>query len=259
MATRSQAPTVLAGALVRKLSGVVALPADAEAAFACLESDRRTVGRGAQLAVQGQPHGNVQIVLAGSGIRYKLLPDGRRQIINFALPGDFIDLRACLFDRAQLSALALEPMTVAVIEPRALLEVVRTFPTAGAAMFWMAAMEQSLLSERIVAIGRQTAYERLAHLFLTLHERLRLIGLADADGFSLPLSQELLADTLGLSVVHVSRTLARMRADGRLTLKSGRVTIHDSRTLAAVSDFEPGYLRGFPPSSTALAAIGGRA
>jgi CRP-like cAMP-binding protein len=233
--------------LVRKFSHFLPLSGDAVAALERLQGVRRHVPRNTPLAVQGQPYGKITLMVEGTAIRYKLLPDGRRQIINFILPGDFVGLRGCFYGKALNSVMTLEASDVASIAPDVLFDVCRAFPALGGAMFWTAAMDQSILVERIVTIGRRSAYERLAHLFLTLLERLQLIGLADERSYTLPLGQEILADTLGLSVVHVSRMLARLRAAGLVTLKDNRVTIHDLAGLSAVSDFELGSLAHYRP------------
>jgi CRP-like cAMP-binding protein len=225
------------------------LPESAVAALERLQASRRTVPRNASLAVQGQRIDKVHVLVGGTAIRFRLLPDGRRQIINFVLPGDFFGLRGCFFEKYLNSVLALETSEVASFEPATLIEVLGEHPALGAAVFWTTAMDQMILNERIVAIGRRSAHERLAHLFLTLFERMQLIGLADERSYTLPLNLEILADTLGLSVVHVSRMLSRLRAEGLVTLKDGTVTIHDREGLAAISDFEIGSLARYQPST----------
>src|SRR5690606_5159182 len=112
----------------------------------------------------------------------------------------------------------------------------------GAAVAWLAGREESMLAEQVVRLGRRSAYERVAHIFIELFHRLRLVNAVDHHAFDLPLTQEILADTLGLSVVHMNRTLRRLRDDGLLRMKGDRVAIEDLDRLSQIAEFSPNYL-----------------
>jgi CRP-like cAMP-binding protein len=119
-------------------------------------------------------------------------------------------------------------------------------PRLAAAIAWSAGRDEAILSEQIVRVGRRSAYERTGHLIVELLHRLRLVGEAEQESFELPLTQEILADTLGLSIVHVNRTLRRLRENGLLCIKGERVVIGDLEQLTSVTEFSPQYLTANP-------------
>lgn len=157
------------------------------------------------------------------------LKDGRRQILAFLLPGDGVGFD--LLTRAQraIEATALTPVRVRFAErgfDAAMERLARHFAGAAAA-------QQSRLLDHVVRLGRQTAYERMAHLLLELYGRLAEIGETQGDSFQLPIKQEVLADALGLSLVHVNRTLQQMRRDGLIDMRGARMTLLDRSALQA--------------------------
>lgn len=105
-------------------------------------------------------------------------------------------------------------------------------------------VDEATLRAWIVNLGRRDALERLAHLFCELHARLELVGMVDGGRFDLPMTQEVIADALGLTTVHVNRTLQRLRSDGYIELSSGRLTILDVLGLQRIGGFDPNYLNG---------------
>jgi hypothetical protein len=104
-------------------------------------------------------------------------------------------------------------------------------------------LDEGLLLDHVVRLGRQTAYERMAHLILELHWRSMLIGQADDQSFNLPLTQEILADFLGLSIVHVNRTLQQLRREHLIEIAGSRVILLDASQLVAIADYQPPLLR----------------
>jgi len=233
-------------ALKRKLSAVVQLT---KAEFACLDAMQakvRCVPAGTEIVRDGEPFAHAYIVKAGWAIRFKSLSDGRRQILNFVLPGDVVGLFSALFEVADHSVAALTDLEVHPVEPTKLVTMFGTCPRLGAAVAWAAGREESILAEQVVRIGRRSAYERMAHIVIELLHRLRLVGAVDHHSFELPLTQEILADTLGLSVVHVNRTLRRLRDDGLLRMKGDRVAIDDLDRLSRIAEFSPHYLSVAP-------------
>ena len=239
------------GALGRKLSAVIRL---SNAEMDCIEAMQkieRQIVTGQELVRDGESYGQTYIVREGWAIRFKTLSDGRRQILNFVLPGDIVGLFSPLFERADHSVAALTDLVVHPLDPRATVEMFAECPRLAAAIAWSAGRDEAILSEQVVRIGRRSAYERTGHLIVELLHRLRLVGAADQRSFELPLTQEILADTLGLSIVHVNRTLRRLREDGLLCIKGDRVVIGDLEELTNVSEFSPQYLAAHPlPSRT---------
>jgi CRP-like cAMP-binding protein len=125
------------------------------------------------------------------------------------------------------------------------------FPRVGAALYCCSAYEVALYGEHLVNLGRRSAYERLAHLILELLARLRAVGLAGEFSYMLPLTQELIADVLGLSSPHINRMIRCLREEGLVTMENQRVVIHDLASLSALAGFEGSYLTprpipGFP-------------
>jgi CRP-like cAMP-binding protein len=244
-------------ALKRKLGAVVRLTKTEHACLDAMQAKVRRVPAGTEIVRDGEPYAHAYIVNDGWAIRFKSLSDGRRQILNFALPGDVIGLFSALFEVADHSVAALTDIEIHPVEPTKLVTMFGTCPRLGAAVAWAAGREESILAEQVVRIGRRSAYERMAHIVIELLHRLRLVGVVDHHSFELPLTQEILADTLGLSVVHVNRTLRRLRDDGLLRMKGDRVAIEDLDRLSQIAEFSPHYLAAAPLPRGTEAALAG--
>jgi CRP-like cAMP-binding protein len=173
----------------------------------------------------------------------RILADGRRQIMCLLLPGDLIGFAAL---RPSMAAHA----TVAAITNVELAdaETLRSALESSELNAWnglkeacraAARLDECGLLEQIVRLGRKTAYERVADFLLEMHWRLRLAGLAKGEDFEMPLTQEQIADILGLSNVHVNRTLQQLRRDGLLELGGGRARFLERRLLEEYADFRP--------------------
>ena len=179
-----------------------------------------------------------QLLLSGWACYHRLLGDGRRQIVSFILPGDAIGSMLNSGLPATCTVIALT--SVATIDAKSLAAAAedRQVPSGLSHLVRvMAARDEQGLRDHVVRLGRQTAYERMVHLLLDFHDRLSAAGRSDHDSFSLPLTQETLADALGLSVVHVNRTLQQIRRDGLLELRSGSVTLLQPDRMAVVADW----------------------
>ncbi len=179
------------------------------------------------------------MLLAGWACHQRLLGDGRRQIVRFLLPGDAIGSLSRPQLPASNAALALTPVQVADARPllRSTDENGVRLTGLGEAIAAAAQADEINLRDQIVRLGRQTAYERLVHLVLEFHDRLQAIGMVEGDSFALPLTQEILADALGLSVVHINRTLQQVRRDRLLDLRSGQVTLRQVDLMRAMADW----------------------
>ncbi|MEO5372686.1 MAG: Crp/Fnr family transcriptional regulator [Alphaproteobacteria bacterium] len=228
--------------LTRKLRQGLALSREEAAVAEDLLSQRRSVRANTDIVVDGDEYGAILIVCEGWAYRYKLLADGRRQILNFVLPGDGIGSYASLFTIAANSVQSLTDVVLGVIAPDRLHHINRHHPRLSGALSRSLAQGESMLAEHVVRIGRRTAYERMAHLLMELLMRLQAVGFADHRSYDLPLTQEILADALGLSIVHVNRTLRQLRRDGLLRIEGRRIVIDDVDRLTEVAEFEPGYL-----------------
>jgi CRP-like cAMP-binding protein len=192
-----------------------------------------------ELLAEGQALRNPKIVLAGWAARVRVLSDGRRQILSFVIPGDLYGLSPRPRSFAVSPTVALTPVAFAPLA--GIHEAMTNGDGRGIGLAMMGwsnlASEDALLVSHITRLGRQNAYERVAHLFLELYHRLTAIGLAGDQTFPLPLTQEILSDALGLSVVHTNRTLQHLKRDGFIDYHNGTVRLEDLGRLAALVDF----------------------
>lgn len=207
-----------------------------------LHEPRRKIARHREVIISGRCYDHLFILCSGVVSRYKVLQDGKRQVLNLGLPGDLIGLPSCLFNVAVNSVSALTDVVVAPVAFAKLFSLFARFPRIATALFWSSACEAAIYGEHLVNLGRCSAYERLAHLILELLVRLRSAGLGDDDSYSLPLTQELMADVLGLSVPHVNRMIRTLRDEGLTTIEGKRVVIHDIPSLSALAGLEERYL-----------------
>jgi CRP-like cAMP-binding protein len=219
-------------------------PLAAEAAILLdLKSASRAVRPGQEIISEGRRCAAVFLITEGIAIRYRILRDGQRQILNFLLPGDFAGVTSCRFDSALYSIKTLTETAMSTIPLARLVGLLDSHPRLAARLFWSFASETAILGEHLIAIGRRPALERIAHLLLELHARLQLVGLADERSYHLPLTQEMIGDALGLSIPYVNRVLQQLRQNGLVTIKDQNVVIENMEELAALADFEHTYLR----------------
>lgn len=203
---------------------------------------------GAEIYREGEPIRKPRLVLSGWACRQRMLADGRRQIFGFILPGDLIGLELPAGPHpapqplAQVTTLALTPVIAcdATRLREAALDGRSEHAGLAAAMAAVVRMDQTHLLNHVVRLGRQSAFERAGHLLLELRERLDAAGLVGSREFPLPLTQEVLADALGLSVVHVNRVLQQYRRDGAVVIRSGRASLLKPEELAILTDYRPG-------------------
>jgi CRP-like cAMP-binding protein len=175
--------------------------------------------------------------------RFRLMPDGRRQILTILIPGDFFDLHGFLLKAMDHSVAAIGPTRIAAIGREAVIDIIANHPRIGAALWWSAMQEEAMLRERIVALGRRSARGRVADIFCELVWRQRSIGIAEDHAIRLPFTQTDLADMLGLTSVHTNRILQGMRRDELITLEHGRLTLHDLERMRAISGLSKDYLQ----------------
>lgn len=219
------------------------LLAGSQILVACADADRTmSVAANRDLIVAGEHHAKIYIVRHGWLLRSRLLHDGRRQIVDFVLPGDIVGLEACLFGRSLYSIATITPASLSVMPLDQVERESARNPAFAKALLWSAVCRGAILGEHLVDAARRTAYERVGHLLLELFVRLRRADRADGMSFDLPLTQRNIGDALGLTTVHVNRTLRALREDGLVSLVDRRATILDLAALARLSDFERLYL-----------------
>ena len=175
-------------------------------------------------------------------LRYKILHSGSRQIIDFILPGQVFGLQASLFNHSLYSVATITEASLSAIPFEMIDSVFERSPKLAKVLFWSAACEAAILAEHLIDAARRSAYERVSHLLLELFVRLKGAGLTDNMSFDMPLTQELIGDALGLTTVHVNRTIRSLREDKLIAIDGKVVTILDFEALSLLSDFENSYL-----------------
>lgn len=194
-----------------------------------------SVQRGATVLAEGNHSAHLYTVLSGWGFRYKLMRDGRRQILNYLLPGDLVGLQASLAGEMEHSVEALSTLVLCVFERAGLRELYEGFAGLAFDVTWIAAREEQMLDENLLSIGRRTAIERAAYLLAFLAARARLVGLQRSAPFQIPITQQHIADTLGLSLVHTNRTLRKLAARGMVAWRNNFCEVLDLDALTATA------------------------
>jgi CRP-like cAMP-binding protein len=228
--------------LIKKLNGFTDFPPDDVERLVRLCDDIHVLKAGHVLIDEGSCTDKVFLLLEGWACRYKVLEDGRRQIVAFLIPGDLCDIHIFILKTMDHAIGLLSDATVAMIPKDDMLRLIEQSPLINRALWWSTLIDEAILREWLVNSGQRDAYHRIAHLFCEMWLRMKRVGLVDGPGFRLPLTQEDLADTMGLTSVHVSRVLKRLRSDGLITLKSKQLEIHDVHHLMEIAHFDPGYL-----------------
>ena len=211
------------------------------------KTDELRVEAGASFLREGAQSEHLYTVLNGWAFRYKMLDDGRRQILNYALPADMLGLQGTLMREMEHSVEALTPLTLCVFPRSKLWELYSHFPSLAFDITWLAAHEERLIDEYLVSLGRRSAVERTAFLLLHLFARAEQCGLTKDRTVQFPFTQQHLADTLGMSLVHTNKTLKRLYATNAIRWKSRVFEIVDRAALAkfAGDDVKPYRPRPF--------------
>ena len=213
-----------------------------ESVLRALPGQTRTVMAKATLIHAGDQLSNSTLLLDGLMCRYKDLSDGQRQVTELHVAGDFVDLHSFTLKRLDHNIMALTQCTVALVPHDRLKQLTEDHPHLTRVYWFTTNLDAAIHREWELSLGRRTALARLAHLFCELHARLGLVGLADDDGYDLPITQIDLAECVGMTSVHVNRTLRELRGEQVVEFRYGRVQIKDLRKLQAIADFDPGFL-----------------
>lgn len=230
-------------ALARRLEEYIPLTdADrAELQRLCTQSTQ-TIQAKRDLMREGDAPRFFYVILEGWACHYRSLENGRRQIVDFAIPGDLCDLNLFILDKMDHSIGTITRLKVAEVRRDVLHRVVTNYPNITTALWWVELVSKSIHREWIVNVGQRSARERIAHLFCEMFLRLESVGLTDGFSCDFPLTQNDLADTTGLTAVHVNRTIQELRRDGLIVFERHRLTIPDMRALQSAGLFNPNYL-----------------
>ncbi len=229
--------------LIRKLEHACPLSVEDRAALARACNRTRSIEAGQDVVHQGDPPPNVHLVLDGMACHYKLMPDGARQITGLLLPGDFCDPHITILDRADHTTATLSRCTLVEISEPVISDLMREHPNIAHAFWWAMLVNEATLREWLAGLGRRDGKTRMAHLFCELLLRLQAVGHAEGNSFAFPATQTDLADILGLTNVHVNRTLQSLRREELIVLDRRRITIPDVDRLHEFCSFDATYLQ----------------
>ena len=190
----------------------------------------------------GEELSHSTLLLDGLACRYKDLSNGQRQITELHVAGDFLDLHSFTLKRLDHHVMTLTPCTLAPVPHRNLAEITERHPHLTRIYWFGTNLDAAIHREWEVSLGRRSALSRTAHLFCELHVRLGVVGLTDGDSYDLRLTQTDLAECLGLTSVHINRTLKELREMGAVEFRNGRVEIRNRGALQKVAEFDPAYL-----------------
>jgi CRP-like cAMP-binding protein len=196
-----------------------------------------SLAAGAEIIRAGEESPELYTLYSGWAFRFKTLPDGGRQILNFLLPGDLLGLQAAMFDAALHGIEALTEVQLCVLPRRDVWALFGQMPGLAFDVTWLGAREESIVDENLMSVGRRSAAERVAALIIALHKRADLLGLVTDDSFAFPLKQQHIADALGLSLVHTNKTLAKLRRMGMFTTDNGTLTLVRPRMFERVAQY----------------------
>ena len=191
---------------------------------------------------EGDTPQHINLILSGWACRYKVLEDGRRQVIAFFLPGDLCDLNVFVLQAMDHSIGAITALTVSEISRPGFDALMRAHVRIPTALWWEQLVAAAVQREWAVNLGQRDATERVAHLFCELFRRLEVVGLVNGDTCEMPVTQSDLAEATGLSPVHINRTLQELRRLGVIVLKDRTLTIPNFEALAQIAMFNPNYL-----------------
>lgn len=237
----SQAVAVRIGAgatVLRRLRALAAVGREVEALIASL-TEIHGLRAGSELVGEREPVCRPSFLVSGWAARVRWLPDGRRQVLSFILPGEGIGLCRRPNPLALGTTLALTPVQLLDATPvqKAIQGDEARWAGLREIVHISASYEEAFLLNQVQRLGRQTAHERMCHLMLEIRERLDMAGIGEGQRFPMPLTQEVLADATGLSIVHVNRILQQLRRERLLDLHGGFVSLPDPAALAVIADY----------------------
>jgi CRP-like cAMP-binding protein len=230
-------------ALISKLQSFSRLSDNDKKALMHAFLRKRTVAAGEDILHEDDVAEGLVIIISGLAGRFRLLGDGRRQIVGYLLPGDLVDYGSLASDRTQYGVRAFAPTTISRIASAELLALMSQSPELIRALWSTAVQELSLAQQWILNLGQRDAEQRLAHLFCEQYYRMREIGQAHDGAFNLPLTQRDLADSVGLSNVHVNRVLQKLRREHMIAFDGVALKILDLAAVERIAEFDPHYLQ----------------
>ena len=202
-----------------------------------MKRDHLKLGAGTELVAAGQDQAELYTLYAGWAFRCKTLPDGRRQILNIHLPGDLIGLQGAMFEASAYSVEALTEVQLCLLPRRKIWSLFENMPELSFDVTWLGAREESHVDENLTSAGRRSAAERIAALIIMLYKRLDALGMVVNGAMPFPLTQQHIADMLGLSLVHTNKSLAKLRRLGMFAQTNGTLLLSNPRALESLAQY----------------------
>ena len=227
--------------LLRRLQAIATPSEEERSVLSSLSGTTRQFRAHDDIVRIGDVPSVVCLLLEGMACRYKVSADGKRQIMSFHIPGDVPDMQSLFIDVMDHSLSALVPTTVLAIRHEIMRGIIEGYPRI-AHLLWRETLIDAAVYREWIVMRDRPAYPRIAHLFCELFLRMQAIGLTNNNTCDLPLTQSQMGDALGLSNVHVNRTLQELRAEGLIVLEGGTLTILDWDGLKEAGEFDPLYL-----------------
>jgi CRP/FNR family transcriptional regulator len=222
---------------LRQLAVFKPTTAEEIAFIAAMKRRQFNVPAGHTIVHQGDRDPQVYTILSGWAFRFKGLTDGRRQILNFLLQGDLIGFQGHMLEDSPHGVEALTAVELCVFSRSKIWDLYNRFPELAFDVTWLAAHEEGMVDENLVSVGRRSALESIAMLLIHLYKRAAAVGLATQDGVDFPVTQQHIADALGISLVHTNKTLRRLHKLGLFRLDKHRLVLLDSKALQKLADY----------------------
>jgi CRP-like cAMP-binding protein len=193
---------------------------------------------GTTILSEGSHSAHLFTLLSGWAFRYKTLGDGRRQILNYVLPGDMVGLQGSVLGEMEHSIEALSPVVMCVFQRDKLPTLFKNHPGLAFDITWLASREERMLDENLLSLGRRTALERAAYLIAFIYQRARSVGLTEERNLLIPITQQHVADTLGLSIVHTNKTLRKLSEKGLIEWRDRTCEVRDPQALMDIASWQ---------------------
>jgi CRP-like cAMP-binding protein len=232
--------------LIRKMASIVTLSDEERAALMRLPIQVQELRADQDIMREGDRPSRSCLLIEGFACRYSMTGEGKRQIYSFHIPGEIPDLQSFHLKTMDHSLATITPAKVGFIQHEVLQDICDRYPGLAGAFWRETLIDGAIFREWMKGIGRREANARIAHLLCEMFIRLKAVGLAEGNSCLWPITQGEIADALGLSNVHVNRTLMELRAAGLITLTKKDLTVLDWEGLKTLGEFDPTYLHQEP-------------
>ena len=227
---------------LKKLKQRTEISSDEERVIRDLVTDIRQVPADRILIRAGEELNNSVLLLDGWMARSKDMATGERQVTELHISGDFPDLHGFTLKRLDHDVVTLTECTIGIVPHDRLLEITREYPNLARVYWFSTNVDAAITRELALSLGQRSAISRMAHLFCELYVRLDVVGRTQGNRYEFPLTQRELSECLGLTVVHVNRTLQELRRKGLVEFENRHLTIVDRMGLEGIAEFDPNYL-----------------